>query len=153
MEYSMTNYEMKIRTEWTCPKDINCDQIEYAFIYELSALLDSIGLTLNSPEHYENALASYTTQLNIDEIEQFLTLFKKFGVYKVESAFNHFELHAVAFNLQFGWSDGGYLYDVVVLKKTMYKKICGDGDQLLLTGVNNDYMPDMSYTEWMNVGE
>lgn len=148
MNYEMNNYEKKVRTEWICPNEIDPTKVEYAFMYELSALLGFTGLTLSSPEQFDDILVSCTTQLNVDDIEPFLSLFKKFGVYKVESAYNHFEIHAVAFNLQFGWSEKGYLSDVIVLKKTMYKQVYSDSNQLQFKGIANEYVPDMPYTEW-----
>lgn len=153
MNYEMNAYEKKVRSVWTCPKEIDSAKVEYAFIHELSALLSFTGLTLSSPEGFDDILVSCTTQLNVDDIESFLSLFKKFGVYKVEAAFNYFEIHAVAFNMQFGWSKNGYLSDVVVLKKTMYQQVYSDSDRLQFKGIDNEFIPDMSYLEWVRPDE
>ena len=118
-------YIQKIKNEWVCPKDIKRDMVVYAFMYEFAVLMeDTVGMIF-APGLYDVELQTYKTQLSIDELERFLNLYKRFGVYQIVTLYDHFEVHAVAFDLQFSMSESGYLHEVIITTKTIYGKVYG----------------------------
>lgn len=143
-------YIQKIKNEWVCPKDIKRDKVVYAFMYEFAVLMeDTVGMIF-APSLYDVELQTYKTQLSIDDLERFLNLYKRFGVYQIDTLYDHFEVHAVAFDLQFSMSESGYLHEVIITTKTIYGKVYGYDERLFIDSVKDARICNMLSTEWMS---
>lgn len=143
-------YIQKIKNEWVCPKDIKRDKVVYAFMYEFAVLMeDTVGMIF-APSLYDVELQTYKTQLSIDDLERFLNLYKRFGVYQIDTLYDHFEVHAVAFDLQFSMSESGYLHEVTITTKTIYGKVYGYDECLFIDSVDDTRICNMPSTEWMS---
>lgn len=143
-------YIQKIKNEWVCPKDIKHDKVVYAFMYEFAVLMeDTVGMIF-APNLYDVELQTYKTQLSIDDLERFLNLYKRFGVYQIDTLYDHFEVHAVAFDLQFSMSESGYLHEVIITTKTIYGRVYGYDERLSIDFVKDAHICNMLSTEWMS---
>lgn len=148
MNYEMNDYEKKVKAEWVCPKEINPTKVEYAFMYEFAVVLADTVWTLVPQTHEAAAFYGKTTSVNIDGMEQLLQLYKRFGVYKIDTLVDHFEVHAVAFDLHFDFFESGYFHNVKIVKQQVIDKVYGADDWLLIDFKQDGHCTDMYAKDW-----